>query len=76
LKDEDSWRDTRFSSDDLSPTKKQPAKTRVDGVVAFGRGDNRKQYALVDGEWIATDTLPSGFLLGVNSGAGGVSDVD
>ena len=75
-KDEDSWRDTHFSSDDLSPVKKQTAKARIDGVVAFGRGDKRRQYALVDGEWIATDTLPEGFLLGAKSGAGGLADVD
>jgi pilus assembly protein CpaB len=75
-KDEDSWRDTRFSSEDLSPGKKQVAKARVDGVVAFGRGDQRKQYALVDGEWIATDTLPTGFSVGANPGNGGLADVD
>jgi Flp pilus assembly protein CpaB len=75
-KDEDSWRDTRFSSDDLSPGKKQTTKTRVDGVVAFGHGDQRKQYALVEGEWIATDTLPAGFSIGAHSGHGGLADVD
>lgn len=75
-KDEDSWRATHFSSDDLSPIKKQTAKARIDGVVAFGHGDKRRQYALVDGEWIATDTLPEGFLLGAKSGAGGLADVD
>lgn len=75
-KDEDSWRDTRFSSEDLSLTKKSVVKTRIDGVVAFGQGAQRKQYALVDGAWIPTESLPTGFQLGVARAKGGALDAN
>jgi Flp pilus assembly protein CpaB len=61
LRDEESWRSTHFSSDDLSDGTKEGAKARIGGVIAFGSGSERKQYALVDGAWIQADTLPPGF---------------
>lgn len=61
LRDEESWRATHFSSDDLSEGSKDPGKARVGGVISFGSGADRKQYALVDGAWIQADSVPPGF---------------
>jgi Flp pilus assembly protein CpaB len=62
-KDEESWRSTHFSSEELSGVKKSPEKARIGGVVAFGAGSERRQYALVDGAWVPADTVPSGFFI-------------
>jgi Flp pilus assembly protein CpaB len=62
-KDDESWRATHFSSEELSGVKKSPEKARIGGVVAFGSGAERRQYALVDGAWIPADTVPSGFFV-------------
>ena len=62
-KDDESWRATHFSSDNFSETKKPVNKAKVGGVVAFGSGAERKQYALVDGAWIPADTMPQGFFI-------------
>jgi Flp pilus assembly protein CpaB len=62
-KDDESWRDTRFSSDDFSETKKPVNKAKVGGVVSFGSGAEKKQYALVDGDWIPADNVPPGFFV-------------
>jgi Flp pilus assembly protein CpaB len=74
-KDDEQWRDTHFSSDDLSQTKKPVSKARVGGVVTFGSGADRKQYALVDGDWIPADTVPQGFFINSNVSKGVSGDV-
>lgn len=61
LRDEENWRATKFSSEDLSQGAKDSTTARIGGVVAFGRGAGRKQYALVDGAWIQADSIPPGF---------------
>jgi pilus assembly protein CpaB len=63
-KDDDTWRATHFSSDDLAGKKRAQAKAKVGGVVSFGSGADKKQFALVDGDWIPADDLPKGFDLG------------
>lgn len=60
-KDSEGWRSTHFSSDELSEGKKVSAKARIGGVVSFGSGADRKQYALIDGAWIPADDVPTGF---------------
>lgn len=69
--DDERWRATHFSSDDLSGAggKRAPERTRIGGVVAFGSGSDRKQYALVDGNWIPADSVPAGFFLNAPQGA-------
>lgn len=74
-KDDEHWRDTHFSSDDLSQTKKPVSKARVGGVVTVGTGADRKQYALVDGDWIPADTVPQGFFVNSNIAKGVGGDV-
>jgi Flp pilus assembly protein CpaB len=61
LRDEESWRATKFSSEDLSQGAKDTPSAKIGGVVAVGSGAGRKQYALVDGAWIQADTIPPGF---------------
>lgn len=62
-KDSEGWRSTHFSSDELSQGKKVAPKARIGGVVSFGSGADRKQYALVDGAWIPADDVPTGFFV-------------
>lgn len=61
LKDDERWRDTHFSSDDLAESKKPARAARIGGVVTFGSGVERKSYALVDGAWVPSDSVPQGF---------------
>jgi Flp pilus assembly protein CpaB len=61
LRDGEGWRSTHFSSDDLSEGSRDPGKVRVGGVISFGSGAERRQYALVDGAWIKADSVPPGF---------------
>jgi Flp pilus assembly protein CpaB len=75
-KDAEQWRDTHFSSEDLSQTKKPIAKARVGGVVTFGSGGDRKQYALVDGDWIPADSVPEGFFIKSDLKRGNSADDD
>jgi len=70
-KDDEGWRATHFSSEELAGVKKGQAKSRVGGVVAFGTGSERKQYALVDGNWIPADSLPPGFFVQQQPGSQG-----
>jgi len=69
-KDDDTWRSTHFSSEEFSETKKSSAKSRIGGVVSFGAGAEKKQYALVDGEWLPADDLPPGFFVGTDRATG------
>ncbi len=63
-RDPESWRTTQFSADSLSHDRKPANEARVSGVVSIGSGAERKRFALVDGAWIPTENIPSGFLLG------------
>jgi Flp pilus assembly protein CpaB len=60
-KDDERWRDTHFSSDDLAESKKPHSSVHIGGVVTFGSGLERKSYALVDGAWVPSDSVPKGF---------------
>jgi Flp pilus assembly protein CpaB len=61
LRDAEGWRATHFSSDELSEGSKEAGKARIGGVISFGHGSDRKQYALVDGAWIQAESVPPGF---------------
>lgn len=63
-RDEDGWRAHRFSSDEFYEKRHAPSKSHIGGVVSFGKGGDRKQYALVDGRWIPADSVPPGFFVG------------
>jgi len=81
-KDDERWRSTRLSSDDLtgSGVKQEPSKARIGGVIAFGSGADRKQYALVDGSWIPADSVPTGFFVDSRDrhgkGGGGLAKIN
>lgn len=60
-KDVEGWRETRLSSDEIRGGAREPETEKVGGVVTFGTGADRKQYALVNGRWIPADTVPAGF---------------
>lgn len=60
-KDVEGWRETRLSSDDIRGGGKEPERERVGGVVTFGTGSEKRQFALVNGRWIPADTVPTGF---------------
>lgn len=66
-RDPDTWRTTQFSADSLSYDRKPASSARVNGVVSVGRGAEKKSFALVDGAWVPTESIPAGFLLGESS---------
>jgi len=63
-RDPESWQKTQFSAEALSRNSESPEKkgARVTGVVSFDSGSGRRRMALVDGSWIPTEEIPSGFL--------------
>jgi pilus assembly protein CpaB len=70
-RDPDGWRTTQFSAAALSDDRAPKNPARVSGVVAVGSGAARRRYALVDGAWIPTEQVPTGFLLGEEPDANG-----
>lgn len=68
-KDVEGWRETRLSSDDIRGGTKEGERERIGGVVSFGSGAEKKQYALVNGRWIPADTVPAGFFARESSGS-------
>lgn len=69
-KDVEGWRETRLSSDEIRGGAKEDRRERIGGVVTFGSGAERKQYALVNGQWIPADTVPMGFFARESSTSG------
>ena len=59
-RDAESWRDTRFSPDDLSPS---AGGGKIEGVVSVGSGADERRFALVNGAWLPAESVPSGFVL-------------
>lgn len=69
--DGEHWRDGHFDADDLSGSSGKPASAKVEGVVSFGKGSDKRNYALVDGRWIPADTVPTGFFVHKQNTSGG-----
>lgn len=61
--DGDTWRDGHFDANDLSGSSGKKSGAKVEGVISFGSGPNKKNYALVDGTWIPSDSMPTGFFV-------------
>ncbi|RMD87940.1 MAG: Flp pilus assembly protein CpaB [Candidatus Dadabacteria bacterium] len=63
--DGDNWRETVFTSERLRGRNvATPHKvSEVRGVITV-KGDRGAKYALTDGKWIKTETVPDGFLVG------------
>jgi hypothetical protein len=59
-RDIDSWRDTKFSPDDLSPS---IGGAKIEGMVSVGSGSDERRFALVNGAWLPAESVPDGFLL-------------
>lgn len=62
-RDADGWRDTHFSSDDLSPQRGDKAEAVVHGVASVGSGPEARRFALVNDAWLPAEDIPEGFLL-------------
>ncbi len=73
-RDLESWRETRLSSDEIRGGAREGERERVGGVVTFGSGADRKQYALVNGRWMPADSIPAGFFARNASQAGSVRE--
>lgn len=63
-RDPESWKTTQFSADSLSYDRRPSRDSRISGVVSVGSGADKRSFALVDGAWVPTDGIPTGFLLG------------
>lgn len=69
--DGDTWRDGDFDAQDLSGSSGKKGGAKVEGVISFGSGPNKKNYALVDGKWIPSDSMPTGFFVHKQHAEGG-----
>lgn len=69
--DGERWRDNHFEADDLVGARGQKGSAKVEGVVSFGKGSDKQNYALVDGRWIPADTVPTGFFVNQQKTPGG-----
>lgn len=69
--DGERWTNGEFDAEDLSGSSGKKASTKVEGVISFGRGSDKRNYALVDGRWIPADTVPTGFFVHKESNGGG-----
>lgn len=70
--DGDRWRDTDFAAADLTANSERKHNLKVQGVVSFGRGAEKRNFALVDGKWMPAETVPTGFFVNsqpLNGGA-------
>jgi Flp pilus assembly protein CpaB len=63
-KDEAIWRRKYLNASDLPSGEKVAPKSEVKGVISFSSGEGNKHFALVDGQWIPADDVPTGFLVG------------
>jgi len=69
--DAERWRDSYFDATDLSDSAGRKPEAKVEGVVSFGAGSDKRNYALVDGKWIPTDSMPTGFFVHKQNSKGG-----
>ena len=69
--DADTWRDSDFDANDLSGSAGKKAPAKVEGVISFGVGSNKRNYALVDGKWLPSDSMPKGFFVHQQNSEGG-----
>jgi pilus assembly protein CpaB len=69
--DADKWRDSDFDANDLSGSSGKKAPAKVEGVISFGAGSNKRNYALVDGKWLPSDSMPTGFFVHQQNSKGG-----
>lgn len=68
--DGERWTNGEFDAEDLSGSSGKKANAKVEGVISFGRGSDKRNYALVDGRWIPADTVPTGFFVHKESNGG------
>jgi pilus assembly protein CpaB len=61
--DADRWRDTDFAATDLSYNDGSKTRAQVSGVVTVGEGASKRHFALVNGAWIPSDSVPTGFFV-------------
>ena len=57
------WKSTHFAATDFSGNPNSRPASRIEGVVSYGKGAERKSFALVDGAWIASEHEPKGFVV-------------
>lgn len=57
------WKSTHFAATDLSANPNIRPASKIEGVVSFGTGSERKSFALIDGAWIASEHEPKGFFV-------------
>jgi Flp pilus assembly protein CpaB len=60
-RDGERWRDTEFSSDDLSSEKGSKGSSKIAGMATFRKNGKDERFALVDGSWIPADGVPETF---------------
>ena len=61
--DADSWRATQFAAKDLSQGATRRDDPKIEGAVSVGVGTQKRNYALVNGRWIPSESTPTGFFV-------------
>jgi Flp pilus assembly protein CpaB len=61
-RDDESWSDTDFTADRLKGVVNAPAKrSSISGYVSIKDGSASQKFALSNGQWIPTESVPDGF---------------
>ena len=63
-KDDDNWRDLSFTAERLNGVATSERKAVVTGYLEIEGKDANQSFALADGKWTKTETVPQGFLVG------------
>lgn len=62
-KDDEQWVDTSYTADRLKGGSVTDEKTSVTGYATVKNADGSRSYALANGRWVNTHTVPDGFLV-------------
>ncbi|MBX7144289.1 MAG: Flp pilus assembly protein CpaB [Oligoflexia bacterium] len=64
LSDEDAWHETLYTADRLHGGRSAvESKANINGYVSVQRSQKTDSFALANGKWVRTDSVPEGFLV-------------
>lgn len=64
LSDDEAWRDTLFTAERLHGARANTeVRANINGYVSVQGADKKNSFALANGKWVRTDSVPEGFLV-------------
>ena len=69
--DADSWRSTQFAAKDFTQGGTKRDDPKIEGAVSVGIGSQKRNYALVNGRWVPSESTPTGFFVSRKTPQGG-----